>query len=63
MSEPQRYSFGVHSLGHLAELKTSLESVGFACTVEVSTVSKFELHTVVAVPPTKENPIKFTRAL
>ena len=44
----ERYSFSPRHLGLLAELRASLEAAGRTCTVEVHTVARFELHTLVA---------------
>lgn len=59
-----RYTFSPRHLGLLAHTRESLEAGGFTCTVEVTTMTRheFELHTLVAEPPKKLNPIKFTRA-
>jgi len=60
--EADRYTFGQHGLVHLTRLKDSLESMGHTCTIEHEVVHSFTLHTLVAVPPKNEQPIKFTRS-
>jgi hypothetical protein len=57
----ERFTFGVHSLGHLERLRLSLEGEGFTCRVEVCTVAHFELHTLCAVRP-HHTPVRFTPA-
>jgi hypothetical protein len=55
----ERFTFSPRHLHLLAHVRTSLEAAGFRCTVEKTTMTrhKFELHTLVAVPPKKLHPI------
>ena len=54
-TEARRFSFGMHSLEMLEFTRASLLAAGFTVTEEVCFVThhKFELHTLVAVPPEK----------
>jgi hypothetical protein len=60
----KRFSFSPRHLGLLTHVRESLEACGHTCHVEVTFEGhgKFELHTLVAVPPKKEHPVIFTRA-
>ena len=51
--ETRRFCFGESGLPLLHELRASLESEGFECTVEITTVRHFVLHILVARPPFK----------
>lgn len=51
----ERHTFSPRHLALLEHLRESLEACGFTCEVEVTFMMKhmFELHTLVATPPTK----------
>jgi len=57
-----RYSFGRISLALLERCKASHESQGCVCRVETSMVGKYELFTLVSVPP-PHTPVKYTPPL
>jgi len=63
MSDVQRYTFGQFTLHEMERLKTSLESQGYTCSVEIGEVAHYPLCTLVAVSPKKEHPIQFTLSL
>ena len=60
------FTFGKRDAGPgglLEHMRKTCEDAGFACRVEVTTMTrhKFELHTLIATPPKKLRPIVFTR--
>jgi hypothetical protein len=59
---PERFMFGVRHRDLLERHKAVLETFGYVCTVEESTVAGFGLLTLVAVRPTPASPVRYTRA-
>ena len=60
----ERFTFAVRHRELLERHKAILETFGFVCTVEETTITRhcFEILTLVAVPPKNLHPIAFTKA-